>query len=100
MPGMPGRDGGAYIEGGGGAQSALSRVRIALLYRARMDYIGRMGSGRINSPASIRTANDVFRAFGGSWEAVESASHTRADGVHVIRRSDIQRARRDRNEQD
>lgn len=57
-------------------------------------YITVMVSGRINSPASIRIASDVVRAFGGSWEAVERASTVDADGVHVIRRSDIERARR------
>jgi hypothetical protein len=53
-----------------------------------------MASGRINSPESIRTATEVIRAFGGSWEAVERAARVNADGIHVIRQSDIERARR------
>lgn len=57
-------------------------------------YIGSMAAGRINSPASIETAADVFSAFGGSWQAVERIAQVRADGVRVIRRSDIERARR------
>lgn len=54
-----------------------------------------MSTGRINSRESIRTASNVVRAFGGSWQAVERAASVNADGVHVLRRSDIERARRD-----
>ena len=47
-----------------------------------------MNSGRINSPESIRLASEVVRAFG-SWEAAERASQRSADGVYVLRRSQI-----------
>lgn len=57
-------------------------------------YIADMAAGRINSPASIETAAEVFSAFGGSWQAVERIAQMRPDGVRVIRRSDIERARR------
>jgi hypothetical protein len=53
-----------------------------------------MSTGRINSRESIRTASDVVQAFGGSWQAVERAASVNPDGVHILRRSDIDRARR------
>ena len=82
---------------GEGGRGCNRKARIAtgpVCFPPDRVYIASMATGRINSPASIRTASDVVRAFGGSWEAVERASAVNADGVHVIRRSDIERARR------
>lgn len=57
-----------------------------------------MTSGRFNSPEAIKLATEVVHAFGGSWEAVDEASERGPDGVYVIRRSAIERARRERKE--
>ncbi|MCJ2187131.1 MAG: hypothetical protein P8Y58_05445 [Novosphingobium sp.] len=54
-----------------------------------------MNLGRINSDASIETANRVFRAFKGSWIEVEEAAERREDGVFVIRRPDLRSKRQD-----
>lgn len=57
-----------------------------------------MTSGRFNSPESIKLASEVLEAFGGSWEAVDRASTRGPDGVYILRRSDIERARREREQ--
>ena len=57
-----------------------------------------MTSGRFQSAESLRLATEVFHAFGESWEAVEQASERGPDGVYVIRRSEIERARRERGQ--
>lgn len=54
-----------------------------------------MSSGRINSAKSLQMAAKVIAAFGGSWQALENASELRDDGVRVIRRSAIEKARRE-----
>lgn len=39
---------------------------------------------KINSAASIETANSVFNSYRGSWTAAREAAHRDTDGVLVI----------------
>ena len=51
-----------------------------------------MSKGRVNSDESMSTAARVFRAAGNSWATVERVAHRDANGVYVVRRSDLQKA--------
>lgn len=48
-----------------------------------------MSKGRINSDESIATAARALRAAGDSWVALERAAHRDAEGVYVVRASDL-----------
>lgn len=48
---------------------------------------------RINSADSMATANNVFRAFKGSWAEAERKAVRSADGVLEIRRSALSEAK-------
>ena len=59
-----------------------------------------MTKGRVNSEGSMSTAARVLRAAGGSWAAVERAASRNEDGIHVVRRRDLERVRRERSGRD
>lgn len=42
---------------------------------------------KLNSPESIKTAEQVFRRYGGSWTAAREAARRDENGVLVIPRS-------------